>query len=636
MLRNKLTGWLTALTAAATLTLGLPLAAQPAAAVAPAADGTAILNALDQAAADAQIVIVVPTMSGLSEKIAVFAAQTGLDQLAPEFDDALGAFKQQMQFLEGVDDDGALLLVVSNLAQAIQSELDDAPGGVRPATLLLIPVSDYDAFVTQLGGDPAAEVTAITFEGNQDGFAKKLNGYAVLGDTEAQTADYAAGLQGQALAKDLSQLVAQYLHTGDALVYLDIEALRPAFNAGIDRAVAEIKGQMARENQIPAEFAGLLQSVFDLYAEAGHTAVDGADKLLITLELSDAGVGITKAAQLKEGSKLAGYFNTVEKQGGPTAAAKLLAALPDRPYIVASATDANAFALEKIIAQLSDTLGQQGDTTGLAAMYLDMIAPATQVNAVASVFYAPDAAAMMSGGLMTSLTVYDVDDTGAFVAQQKAMYAKLNEMKITLPPMQEGQPPLEMSFTTTYTEKALVLDGINVDQYQVNMVLPPEMMQQFGPMAALMGNAGSGGYIAAKDGKVLLTTVTDPQLITQGLAALSADNGFGSAGHVANLRDTALPANASIEAYLSIAGIANTVNPFLLMFSPDGQQLAVPADLPPVGFGSVAADQGLATRMFIPYEVVKFGVETYLEFAPQDPDPGQAGPRSGPPRAPRY
>ena len=99
------------------------------------------------------------------------------------------------------------------------------------------------------------------------------------------------------------------------------------------------------------------------------------------------------------------------------------------------------------------------------------------------------------------------------------------------------------------------------------------------------------------------------------------------------LRKTELPAGASMEAWLSVRGIANTVNPFLMMFVPGGEQLNVPADLPPVAMGAAGDAEGVVFRLFVPTDVVRFGVETFDQFAPQAPagDPQDRGRRA--PRA---
>lgn len=624
-------GFLTGLTAAAALALAAlpaPIFAEEVAA-APTVTAT-----LDQAAGDAEIVIVIPSLSGLSEAVAAFATQTGLDQIAPEFDDGLGAFKRQMGWVEGVDDEGAMLVVVSGLADAITAETNDQPSE-DPDAIMLVPVSDYQAFVAQLGGDAGADATAVTYQNldgyESDGYAKELNGYAVMGDSLETVQAYAAGDQGKAMAEALGPIVTDYLNGGDALIYLDMAALAPSLNLGIDKAIQEIGEAMKKNEQAPADnWASMIEPMINLYEQSGRLLVDGTDKLLLSMDFGDDGVGMTISSQLTGDSELASFFAPAADAKGGSNSGKLLASLPDQPYIYASSVDATQFGLTALVEKITDAMGD-GNDAGFMAMYQESLAIMKDVKGVASVFYAPEPAAMMAGGFYTSLTVYDVADADAFLASQKASLEKLSEVKVALPAMQEGQPASEMTFTTTYTEKALVIDGTDVHQFQINTILPPEMMQQFGPMAALMGNAGTGGYIAAKDGKVIVSTVTDPQLITRGLQALGNADGVGSAGTIATLRENNLPEDSSMEVYLSLDGIANTANQFLVMFPSIGQ-VEVPADLPPLAMGGASDGEGVAMRMFLPHALVNFGVDTYNQFAPSAEDDG---PNDGARRRPR-
>ncbi|MEM1109366.1 MAG: hypothetical protein AAGH99_11840 [Planctomycetota bacterium] len=613
-------GGLTAALAAAMTTLVWAPAGQAEVAAAPA-----VTAALDQVADGAEVVVVVPSLSGLNEAIAEFGAATGLDRFGPELDDAVGAFKQQMGWQEGVDDDGAALVVLTGVAEAITDAIDG--GGQEPEAILLVPVTDHKAFVSQLGGDPAADVSRITMMG--EGFAKELNGYAVLGENLETVQGYAAGDNGKAITDELGPMVAEYLNGGESLIYVDVAAMAEPLNAAIDKMRNEMAAQMNNPG-VPASMQGMIEGFVDLYEDWARTAVDGTDKLLLSLDFGDDGLGMTISSKLIGGSELTKVFTPAEDAGDGSASSALLAALPDQPYIYASAIDANRFGLGAMVDKIAEAMG--GDKAGFMATFLESIDAIKGVNGVASVFYTPDPAAMMAGGFYTSLTVYDTDDAASYLAQQKANFEKLNDLKVPLPAAEPGQPDQEMTFTSTYTEKALVIDDIDVHQYQVTTVLPPAMMQQFGPMAMMMGNSGSSGYIAAKDGKVLVTTVPDPQLITNGLRAVDQNGGVGSAGNIATLRESSLPADSSLELYVSVAGIANTVNPFLLMFSPNGEQLDVPADLSPLAMGGASDGEAVAMKMFVPHDLVKFGVETYEKFAPAAPGQGGNG-SNRPPRA---
>ncbi len=610
---------------ATALLLAAATAVAPAAgAQAPAAPPLAAV--FDAVPADAQVVLAVPTLRGFSERIAAFAADTGLDGHSPELADVLGSLKQEMGLNQGLDDRGALLVVISEMGVAIDAALDDNPGNdhLEPSMLLLVPVSDYGAFVTGLGGDPAAEGAQVRL-GRGKGFARQVPGYAVIGETAEGVAGYVPGAAGQAITDAVGPQTAPWFARGQSLVYVDVAALAPSLKSAVARGAAEIVHEM--QEGAPAQSA-MLAPVFKAYAGLLNAMIDGTHTLGLALDLSDQGVGVAVGGRLNEGSTVA---NMMRPAGADAAGqgGSLLNRLPDQPYLFANAadltrfdTDALADAVQTVVEDLKVAAGQ-GEVGGLPIgqivdMYTEMSQVSAGATAMGSVIYAPDPAAMMSGGFFKQLNLTQTPDPQGVLNRQQAVMAKMNEVTIQMPAAGQDAAGAgnAMSFETTYTANALEIDGTAVDQFQIKTVLPPAMMQQFGPMAALMGNAGTGGYLAAKDGHVITTSVTDPQLITQGLKALEADNGLGAAASLTALREAQLPADAAMESWISVAGIANTVNPFMLMFA-GGAQLDVPAGLAPVAMGAAVAPEGMVMRLFVPTDVVRFGIETLDQFKPQ-------------------
>lgn len=602
---------------------------------------TAVFDAVP---ANAEVALVVPTLQGFSDRIAAFAADTGLDRHSRELADVLGALKQQMNLNQGLADRGSLLVVVSDMSVAMDAALDDNPANdhLEPSMLVLVPVSDYAAFVTGFGGDPAAEPAEVAMGGGR-GFARQVPGYAVIGETAQAIAAYAPGAAGQAMTDAVGPQAAPWFARGQALMYVDVAALAPSLKAAVARGAEEIGREM--QGDAPPE-AAMLEPVFKAYAGLLNAMIDGTDTLALALDLSDEGVGVAVGGRLNEGSAAAAMMRPA---GADAGGSSLLSRLPDQPYLYAGAadltrfdTDALADAVRGVVADFKGAAGQ-GDVGGLPIgqmvdLYTEMFQVAAGATAMGSVMYAPEPAAMMSGGFFNQLNLTQTPDAQGVLDRQQAVMAKMNGLTIPMPAMgpDAGAAGNAISFETTYTANALEIDGTAVDQFQIKTVLPPAMMQQFGPMAMVMGNAGTGGYLAAKDGHVLTTTVTDPQLVTRGLKALDANDGLGASATLTALREAQLPADAAMESWISVAGIANTVNPFMLMFA-GGTQLNVPADLSPVAMGAAADPEGVVMRLFVPTDVVRFGVDTMEQFMPQDQPntPGHDVPQDRGRRAPR-
>ncbi len=626
MIRMPRPAALAAPTTALLLSAACTLApAGPARAQAPAADAPPLAALFDAAPVHAEVLWAVPNLRGFSDRIATFAADTGIERYAPDLADALGALKRQAGLTRGLDDDGPLLVAVTGLAAALDAQLDDDPDNddTEPSAVLLVPVTDYDAFVTELGGDPAANTTAVTLGGNQ-GVARKVPGHAVIAGSAQAAAAYAPGAGGAAVVRAVGPHAAPWFEDGQSLVYIDVAALAPALKAAVARGMDEM------QHGAPAQAALLLTPVMTAYAGLANSVIDGTDKLALTLDLDAQGLGVTVGGRLNDGSDLAAMLRAPDEAGDAAATPSLLTRLPDQPFLFAAAADLtrwNTEALGQAVRGVASELkaaADDADADGwpieqMVDLYTEMMQVAPDATAMGSVLYAPDPAAMMTGGFFNQLSVTQTPHAEAALDRQKAAMAKMNELKIPLPAMNGGAAN-EVSFETTYTENAIEIDGTRVDQFQVKTVLPPALMQQFGPMAMVMGNAGGGGYLAAKDGHVIATTVTDAQLVGRGLAALAADDGLGAAASLADLRDRQLPQNASMEVWLSVRGSANTVNPFLMMFAQGGEQLNVPVDLPPIAMGGAGDPESLVLRLFVPVDVVRFGVDILDQFSPKAMD----------------
>lgn len=586
--------------------------------------------ALGRAPQSAEAVLIVPNLASLNEQIAQLKTNLGLPM--PELDDALGAFKQSMGMVNGVNDDGSLIIAVPDLAKAIAEDTE-------PQFVMLMPVADYGAFVGNLAAGDAAPgaaaegVAAISLPDGQPGFVRELDGYAVLGESRELVEGFQPGDNAQAIIQSVGQLGQRYLGDADMLFYVDLARLAPTLVPMIDEAMgqqaADVEGQIAAGLIDPA-IAGNAQAILQAYADAGKALLENGTGLLVTLDLTDQGVALTQAMGYKPGSSLAEFF------GEGRAQPQGLSQLPEQPFIFAAAVDMDALDIASLYRGFIESLpqGQQNPLAQNVEQWMPLI---EQVNYCSSVFYAPTEMAMMSGSILNTVSVVDVDDPEAYLRAFKAYIQAMDGMKIPAGPNPlagpgaEGAPAeLTISYTSNFTENVLQLQGVQVDQYQLTTNLPPEMMQQMGPAAGFMTMfTNYSGYIAVKDGKVLITTTPDPQLVTKGFQTIEQGGGIGAAGAISRIRDDALPPNASAEAYISVGGIAQAANLFLGMFGMPPIQ--VPADLPPIAAGLGAQDNSAAYRVYVPLETIKFVVDTAQTLQNQMAAPGQAPNRGGPP-----
>ncbi len=573
----------------------------------------ALAAAMDQAPINSQILIVIPDMARLSDKIA--ALQQNLDLPTQDLEDVLVRFKRRAGMTEGVNDHGAMVFAITDLEETLATKQS-------PRITMLVPVSDYNTFVKQYGGNSDNEICAVTMPQGQSGFARRSGDHAVLCQSREETAAYEAGNAASTIAQQAGALGNKYLSSGDLIVYADIPKLKAAVATALQQA-ADQANAAATPETVDA------QQLTDSFVNEMEVFVEGLEALVGSLDLSDTGVGLTCALQYKADAILASML-----PGGTADTVGLLATLPDEPYVVASSLDLNAINMAAMLKRILSQI-PAGQPDMFSAVAKDVMPLIEQVNGIASVFYAPDPnnmMMMMMGGF-NSLSVYQVDDTGAFLDQTKQLFENIDQRSNQID--DNAAPALEPDalppYTVRYMENAMQIDGVRVDQYELNINLPAEAMP--GPVAPLMMAARSHqGYIAAKGKYVIQTSHIDPQMITKALAAVDQGTGIGATGPIHNVRNTAMPPNPVMESYLSISGIAQMANGFLPLI---GMPLiVVPDGLPPLCAAAGIQDHGAAIRFYLPMQSLQMISNTVTNIQQQQQGGGQAPIPNGPGGAP--
>ncbi|MCE9591333.1 MAG: DUF3352 domain-containing protein [Planctomycetes bacterium] len=560
---------------------------------APAGVPASVTTALDQSAADTAVVILVPSMSGLSKKIA--AANEGAGLNIPDMADALTTFKNKTGLSAGVREDGAFAVLLSNLP------LGQAGAPHEPTVHMLVPVTDYKVFVDAGGGDAAKPVTQVKMGQGQPAFARKLGNFALLSDTEANVTNYQAAAAGKAMAAATGKLGGHYLAGNDIVVIVNLPLIA-------DQLRSEIKKDLAHAN---AANAGGVEKIAGLYGEAIDAFLRDTTSLTMGLELKDTGIGFSYTAQFKPDSACAKAFAT-----GASAAGKL-DLLPSQPYMLAMAVNPQgidiAGMVEKLVAAIPEN--EAGAIRKLVAGYLPLV---QQTKSVASAYYVPSPGAQGMSGFLNAVSVVQADDAPGYAQKCKEYITSLNGLKLSVPkPAAPGEnaPPAgdnDVSFSTQINANALQIDGVAVDQYQFQTNLPPAIMQEMGPAAPMMmalGATGQSGYIAPVNGHVLMTNTLDAQMVRKTIASVRGGKGLGTDKGMAATRGE-LPPNASAEMYINVSTIMNTAMGIAAqMAGPGAPPAQQQAELPPIAAGLGVDGSGVAARMFLPMPVIKLAVE---------------------------
>jgi len=561
-------------------------------------------DVLDLAPADAEVVIFVPSMAQVSGELAQMNRSFGLQR--PELQDVLSVFKNEMGALEGVNDSGPAVIVMKGVVQAMSEQSQEPP------FLMLLPVSDYGAFLGNYGVTDTSGIKEIAFPSGHSAFSKQAGGFAVLSKQQDQVQAYSPANQGAAWTEMVGGVNQDDLNAGDIVFLMNIPRMQPQLNEKMQELGDMMAQQMATDPQ-----AAMAQPIMDLYMDAAQAAMRDGKAYMQTLVLEDEGAALTTNIQFNEGTPSAKMF----ANGGDSSSA--LALLPDQSYLMSAAMDLSGIDTDALVDAILGALpddDQAGPLASTMQMYRKALPLIAKTKATSWAWYTGDPQAMMQpGNFFKSVTVYATDDPDGMVASIKQTTESLNQMQ--MPAGMPGDPNAQMTFMSTYTPNALQMEGVSVDQYQVQMQMPPQVMQQMGPMAGMMAS-GYSGFIASKGEHVLMTTSIDTQLLASALRGLDG-GGMGNQGLITDLRGEAISGQPTMQMYISLQGIGETVAPFMMMMG-GGPAIEVPADIPPVAMTLDVKDAGISNKLYVPSRVVQYISETTNQVM-QQMQQGQRG-----------
>ena len=599
--------------------------------------------ALNLIPADAPVALVVPNLADLSHKIAKLNEEA-LGSSVPQMADVLGTMKLMGGAIHGVNDAGAFVAYITS----IEGLVDDNHAS-EPPYVVLVPVSDYAAFVGNFGGNADAAMTELTLTGGSQGFAKKVGGYAAISATQELVAGYENPNAVAAIASGVGAVGRQSFSISDVFVVANFKAMAPVIMPKLQELMGMFEEgfeQGLAEEAADPEVMQLGQTIMRLYIDGIRAMVRDTSMAVAGLDITSKGVGMSYTLQLEPESKMGQVITT----GG--GAARQLARLSNGPYMFASGMDFQGIdvpaLLNKVLAKFPEE-GEGDGAGGFMSVLKQEIDLGIHTKGMGMAYLLPKAdpnnlMPMMGGAGLNAVVVIETadGDGAAYLKKVEKLILDINGLKLGDMDPAGGPDAQPMTMNAKYTPNVMQIDGVQVDSFQVQYQLPPQMMQEMGPMAPMMmmmGGMGYNGYAAANGSCVVMTTTTDAATMKLALASASQqDGGLGVDGPIKRVREMALLNDPTYESYISIPGVMGMGNMFLGMM---GQApVEVPADMPPVAMAKSIKDHGVSIRVYVPIDVIKFGKDLVDRMSPQppgngaEPDAAGQGRGQGPPPAP--
>ncbi len=552
--------------------------------------GAGMPKALDYVPESAMLVIATPSVSALDADAAQLTGVMGLPEMIT-VKQALG----MAGLRGGVDFDGSAAIIL------LEGDLD----GDEPPMLVLIPTSDYAAFLGNFGGAPGGAGGVDEFElDGRPAFAKKLDaGYAVI-SPERSLVEGFEGRSGHMKAHQaaLGVVGGAIAEKSDLVAVANIQAMGPL----LDKMLGHVKEGMANAGAMGGQQADAVAGMQGMMDQFVTTLKRDGRTLAIGLDVGAIGASLDCGLVFMNGSESAKKMNM-----GGGKSSDLLSSLPGNPFLFASAIDLTSGGVRAIV---KDMAAMQKNMPGFGAILagINVDEAVQNMKGVASAIY-PNPAGPMGGLLANTVQFTAATDPKAALQTTRQVFSDAGKAKI------EG-----VSFDCTYTEGAMTIDGLKVDEWSCafDAADPAAAMQMQNAMTVMYGPGGMGGFMVATDRGVFQTMSKNADLLKEALAARGEDSVAGDAT-IRQIQER-LPAGRTAEVYIGVKPILDMAIPFAQMM---GMPVAAPAEVSPVGASLVTGDSAVRGTVFVPADVLK--TATSIGLAVQQQMMGGGAPGAG-------
>ena len=591
---------------------------------------------LDQAPADAQVLIVVPSLARLGEKFATLNERLGLQH--DQLDALLSEFKRGTGLTVGLNQDGPLMLTCTIRSPAAGGgEQADSPSA---DLLALLPTADFTGLVENLGAslpdDGETVATGITLRTHHTAFVRQSGSFSVWGARRELVEGHRPGRAAEKIMEGLGQVGSRCLDRSDVVLIFRGEDKRHLLESLLDLMVlpltAKVQKIAAEQAWTPGRdarvrngagvgvgpgggFGGRRSDAVAMIASnmttkafnrTGDTLKDGefllrdADTIAIGFDIDEGGIGLTGSIQFKDGSQMAGVI--ADGGGG---AATLLARMPDRQFVFASSVKFDGLRLDKLDRDRVQNLGMDQSSDWLGRTLFQVAATEGRAEGMTNVYYLPRAAGLAVG--MAGVRTIETPDTAGFVAALRRNLEALNSTDDADRQADAGADDEQSGpkFKVEYDSRDLVMDGHRVDKYVISQQMTAAALNIPGAFPTMFGGGTeTTGYVVEVGRYVVITETTNTELLGSVLDAVKSDRGLGRDGPITESRDF-LFQDLAFESYVDIGSILNSPQAAMAMMML-GQQFKPPVDLLPIAMGAAIEEHGIEARFFVPMSLLRF------------------------------
>ena len=576
-------------------------------------------DVMTEVPSDSLAVMKINHLQDTSSKLAALMQALGVTDFAPAMSDPMGALLNQSGLVNGLDKTGDVAVAWTSAPWSPQGP--GGPAANQPPIIVLIPVTDYKAFLTNATlVSTDGDISTVHFKNG--GADQPENSYVTNWDSFAAISPDKDLLGKKPDGMTIAGAAATELTQKDIAVYVNMAAVRvkvlPELQTGRDQAEAFLQKSMGADATDTT--TAIMKSVVNQVFAVVQQVLTDAQAQTFGISISKDGLTGTALTDFAPDSFWGKTVAQVKLTDQP-----ILAGLPATKYmffggVVGSPDVANAVYddITGPVRKDMDALGDQGKMVQKAIdAYKDMV---SSFDRQAMGMVAPSGQ-MGQGGVFQMIAVTH-GDAEKLKAGQIAQFQTQQDIMTSL-----GVPNSNM-MKASVTPNAKTVDGVSFDLLQLKPVQDnsPQAMQIAQMMNIMYGPGGVSLYAGVVDPKTFLVVMDgSDDLLTSALAAAKADTDVLSATDPIKAVDAELPKSRAAAFYVPLDVIISTGVSYARQFG-FPMPVQIPPNLPPIGI--TLATQGNAFRIdeHVPtplvQSLIQAGMQVYLQM--------QAGRGGGP------
>jgi hypothetical protein len=571
-----------------------------------AAASAARAQVLDQIPSNALLVLKVKNLSAASAKVAKFANDLGVAQMAPPLADPLGALQDHLKIKDGLDKNGDLALAYFDPATVTDVTEERS-------LLLVLPVTDYKAF---LGNFPDAktqgDVTQVTAANDpQPAYVANWGNYAVIAESKMLVSTKPTTALKPPAASQAE------LDAKDFVLYANVAALRDKLRplgASAKDSITQLFEMQFKSRPGSEKYVPIVDAIIGQVFAAYDSFLRDADGATASLNLDPEGVSVAFQADFQPQSYLGKFFSQIKNTSD-----SLLTGLPQGKYLISGGLVLTPAATTQMLTDCLAPIEKAAEDGGpdLKPVSDAIESMKTAISSFEGENFGmlnPNLAQAGQQSLIQMMAVITGDAPTIKQATEKAQASQQALMQsLGLP----GMDGVKM----TATPNAKTVDGVTFD----SMVTAPDpnatspaAAQQAKMMQLMYGPQGMVVYSGVLDPKHMLVAggVDDTQISSLIAAAKAqsaplADNA-GIKSVAANL-----PTSRFEALYIDLGDLVGAALGYAKQMGLP-VQVQLPPDLPPVGVAVSTQQSALRVETYTPTSLIQAlvaaGMQGYMQM----------------------